>query len=256
MAMSDVVNKATAPAAPVAPAAPTAPKAPTAGGKGNAKAEAFKNQGAAIGASLSEEAKALEGSKSNTIEFLACLGDPSRKQKRAVKGESVDSLMVVGYALKVLEDCEVPYAPLKQGFKTLTDCEPIQMKPAKAGETVYLNNFECGYLISQPQYAGTFDANGTTVQFTVKWSNDRPDPLPILKKVGEGSIKESMMEIAESTTVDGKTTWKVKEGFEKFSALYVRKSASRTGRAAKANSAVQKDLARAFLAYVNEKNNG
>lgn len=264
MALSNVTNNAPveapvapttpAPAAPVAGTAPQAPAGKPATGKGNSKAEAFRNHGASLGTNMTEEAKALEGSKSDKVEFLSCLGDPSRKQKRAVKGDSVDCITVVGYALKVLEDCEVPYAPLKEGFKDITDCEPIQMKPAKAGETIYLNNFECGYFISQPQYAGTFSGGGKSVQFTVKWANDRPDPLPILKKVGAGSIKTEMIEIAESsTTPDGKTAWKVKEGFEKFSALYKRKTASRTGKSAKAPSAVQKDLARAFLAYVNDK---
>lgn len=256
MALSDAINKPAA-AAP-AGGAPNTPNPPSTGGKtaskGSTKAEVFRNTGAANRAKLSEEARNLEGSKSDKVAFISTLGDPSRAQKRRSEGKDLPSHQVVGYALKILEDMDVPNAPLKQGFKSPTDCEPLTWVPAKAGETVYLNNLEVGALIAQPQFAGTFTGEGTVVKFSVKFSNDRPDPLPILMKDGEGSIKEQMILIAESTEVNGVKTWKPKEGFEKFAALYVRKSAGGRGSANRSKkNEVQKDLAAAFLAYLNEK---
>lgn len=258
MALSDAVNK-TAVATP-AGATPATPAPAVAGSadkkKGNSKAEAFRNTGAAARAQISEEEKNLEGSKSDKVAFLSTLGDPSRAQKRRSEGKDLPSFQVVGYSLKLLEDMQVPVAPLKKGFKSPTDCEALTWRAGKAGETVNLNNFETGVLISQPQFAGMFTGEGTVVKFSVKFSNDRTEPLPILMKDGDGSIKEQMILIADQTEVNGVKTWKAKPGFEAFSALFERKSAGgRTGaNGAKKKNEVQKDLAAAFRAFVASNN--
>lgn len=256
MALSNVKNVTTAAPAAAPTTAPEAPAAaPKAGKKGNGNAENFRNLGASLRAKMTEEEKTLEGSKSDKVAFVCTLGDPSRPQKRRSNGQDKPSLQVVGYALKILEDMEVPYAPLKQGFTSMVDCEPIQWKPAKAGETVYLNNLETGTLISQPQFAGSFTGEGTSVSLSIKFSSDRPDPLPILQKNGEGSIKENMMPIAENKGTETAKRWEAKEGFEKFSVLWVKKSAgSRGSAAARKKNDAPKDLAAAFTAFMNKKN--
>lgn len=259
MALSKAINNAnpTAPApAPTpapAPAVSTAPTASVGKSKSSAQTEAFKAQGKSIRES-DPKIKEIEGTKSDKVEFLNALGDPSRPQKRREGSRDIDSYQVVGYAFKIHEDMKVPKATLKAGFKSLTDCEDPVWEDAPAGSTVYLNNYETGILIAQPQFAGRFTGGGNSVSFSVKFSAERNEPLPVLNKDGAGSIKENMILIADVAEVDGKKTYKLKEGFDKFNVLYIKRSAGARGGSNNVKSGeTQANLAAAFLKFIEKK---
>lgn len=228
-------------------------------GKGNnTKTEAFKARGVALRAQMSDDQKAVEGSKSDKVAFVCALGDPSRKQARVENKTSVPSYVVVGYKFKALEDMTVPKAPLKQGMKTILDVEPAADRQVAAGEEFALNIVETAMLISRVEYAGRFSGEGTQVALSVKMAGDREDPLPILNKVGAGSIKENMELIADMVGGDGteknRGTAQVKDEYaETFGALYTRRSLTKkSAGAVKKTGEGQADIAAAFRAYYSQ----
>lgn len=244
-----------------APAAETATPTPTPGAASGAssKAEAFKAKGKAIRASMSEDQKAAEGSKSDKVAFVCALGDPSRKQARVEKKASVPSYVVVGYKFRALEAMTVPKAPLKEGGKNPLDVEEATERQVGAGEEFHLNLVETAMLISRVEYAGRFSGEGTQVALSVKVSAERQEPLPILTKVGAGSIKENMELIADMVGGDGteknRGTAQVKEEYrETFGALYTRRSLQKKSAGAnKKPGEGQADIAAAFRAYYGKQ---
>lgn len=256
MALKDKIAEAEGKAA----ATPTAPAAPAAGAKGaNSKTELFKQKGQALRAQMTEDQKAVEGSKSDKVAFVCALGDPARKQARVENKTSVPSYVVVGYKFRALEDMNVPFAPLKQGMKNILDVEEPTEKAVSAGQEFHLNIAETAMLISRIEYAGRFSGEGTQVALSVKTSVDRDEPLPILTKVGAGSIKENMELIADMVGGDGteknRGTAQVKDEYaETFGALYSRSRLSKkSAGAAKKAGEGQADIAAAFRAYYNKQ---
>lgn len=254
MALSNIVADAEAKGATPATATPATAQT---GAKSNTEAlhEKFKEQGHAIRESRSAEEKALEGSKSDKVTFIGCLGDPATGQFRKSKGENVPSYKVVGYRFKALEDMQVPVAKLKVGFKNPLDTEEITMRNVKANEEFDLNSFETGVLAAQIEYAGRFTGEGTNVSLTVKFSKDRPDPLPVLKAL-KGSVKENMIMVATNIGDETKKQWKVKDEFaDKFDVLYMKKSAGKPsqGGNTKGNKESTADVAAAFLQYIKSR---
>lgn len=257
MAISDVIdnnNKANA------KTNTTAPEAKAKGGK-NSGLEAFKASGAANRAQMTEDQKAVEGSKQDKIAFVAALGDPNRKQARVAGSVSLPSNVVVGYKFKALEDVDVPVENLKPNFKNLIDVEfSAETRHVKAGEEFHLNLVETADFISRLEYAGRFTGEGITVGISAKSSKDRPgEPLPILGKIGGGSIKEGMQFVADmvGVTEDSKGTPKIKPEYEdSFGVLYTKRSLSKkTAGAPKKSGEGQADIAAAFRAlYAGRKN--
>lgn len=164
---------------------------------GNSKTDAFKQQGAALRAQMTDDQKALEGSKSEKVAFVCALGDPNKKQARVEAKQSIDSYAVVGYKFKALEDMTVPFAPLKADWKSIIDVEAPTERQVKAGEVFALNLVETAQLISRIEYAGKFSGEDNVVVLSAKSSKDRTEPLPVLTKQGAGSIKVGMELIAE-----------------------------------------------------------
>ena len=250
MAISDVIKGG-------ATTAPTQAPKKEAVKDGSSKIEAFKAKGAAVRAQMSEDQKAVEGTKSDKVAFVCALGDPNRKQQRVEKNVSVPSYVVVGYKFEVLEDTTVPYAPLKADCKSPLDTEPVSERAVKAGEIVSLNIVESANFIARNEYAGQFTGKGVTVKLAAKSAKDRPEPLPILNKVGGGSIKEGMELIAEmvGATADNKGTPQIKEEFkESFGALYNKKSiGKKSAGATKKQGENQADIAAAFRALYASK---
>lgn len=219
------------------------------------KTEAFQNHGAQLRAQMSDDQKALEGTKSDAVEFLAALGNPKKSRNRKEGGEYVDSFEVVGYTFKLNEDMEVPHAPLAQDAKNgLNVQKPPQMIAHKAGDVVYLNITETTMFISRPEFAGAFSGNGKHVYISAVYSKSSTTPTPCLKRPSaEGSIKSNIMMVAESVGAgaDGKGgTWKCIEGCEQFAPLFtsvgVRRggsgSAKRAGESAKNTAAAFRAL--------------
>lgn len=226
------------------------------GAKSDSKASAFKADGASLRARMSDDQKAIEGSKSDKVAFVCALGDPNRKQARVENKTSVPSYVVVGYKFKVLEDMTVPFAPIAKDWKTPLDVEPAQERAVKAGEIVALNIVETAMFISRLEFAGKFSGEGTAVCLSAKSAQDRPEVLPILNKVGNGSIKENMELIADmvGATADSKGTPHIKDEYAaSFGELYKKKAISKKGTKAKEAGEGQKDIAAAFRNYYANK---
>lgn len=254
MALSDVTKGATASAGTTAPAVTGTTNAKK--GKDD-RHDALVNQGRAIRTKMTDEEKQLEGSKSDKIAFVGALGDPNKPQFRKENNEDKPSFVVVGYAFEALEDCVVPRADIKSGFKNFMDVSPMTEENVKAGETFYLNTYETGAMISKPIYAGSFSGKGVTVTLGAKYAQNREEPLPVLNKQGKGSVKENMILIADMQGADPankvKGTPVIKEEFaSKFSVLYEKRVAGKpgTGKSTKAAGESTKDIAAAFNAFL------
>lgn len=250
MSLSDKMKNAGA-----TPAPKTAPSAPAVTAKKgtNPKTEAFQSQGAAIRAQMSDDEKALEGSKSATVEFIACLGNPAKKQSRKSQGEYKDSQQVIGYIVKPLEDMEVPVAPLKEDCKTIFDVQAPSTRAVKAGEEVYLNIMETAMMISKPEFGGEFKGNGKNVFLSVVFSKTKEKPTPCLKRpTAEGSIKTNMVMVAEKVGAgaDGQGgSYQTIDGCEQFAVLFKKRNMTRRGSGAGKQAAeTTKNTAAAFRA--------
>lgn len=255
MALSEKVKAAQA--ANGGASAPAAPAASASKAKdSDSKVEAFRQHGAAIRAQMTDDQKAMEGSKSDKVAFVCALGDPNHRQDRVSNQQTVRSYYVVGYTFKALEDMTIPFAPYKQGMKSFMDVEAPTEKQVKAGEEFSLNLAETGMLISRVEYAGRFTGEGTGVYLTAKGAADRPTPNPILNKTGTGSIKENMVFVADMVGAgDGKKgTPKIKPEYEaNFGGLYTRRSIGGKSTAAKKEGANQADLAAAFRSFYSQQ---
>lgn len=258
MAISDKLNQTNPNPNPAPAPAPTpnptpSPK-PVSGKMGgtSSQTEAFRKKGADARANMTEDQKQQEGARSGNVEFICALGDPSRKQSRVDNSTSVPSHVVVGYKFKVNEDTTVPFAPIAEGWKTPLDVEEPTERPVKSGEIVNLNVVETARFIVRLEYGGRFTGGNTSVGITAKYAKDRPEPLPVLTKLGRGSIKENMELIADMIGADDKNagTPAIKEEYKaSFSALYRKKSlGSKSTGSAQADGETQKVLAAAFRA--------
>lgn len=233
MALSQAVKGGVAPADSKAPIKTSGGNADTT--RTNKHAD-FKALGESIGASMTAEDKAKEGSMRGAVAFVCALGNPKQKQDRVEKGKSVPCYKPVGYKFKALQDIMVPVIPLKENYNSLIDVaiENATEVPVKAGETFICNLREYGALISKTEFNGIFNGEGREVFLGVTFSGTREEPYPILK-AAEGSIKETMELVANVEEVkgtDGAVTKKytVKDEFaEKFGMLFKARSTSRSG---------------------------
>ena len=263
MALSNVTGAGTK--APV----DSKPKAVVSGGaqsdtkRRNSHAE-FKTLGESLGAKMSAEEKAKEGTKRGAVAFVCALGNPKMKQDRVSKGQIIPCFKPVGYKFKALENIVIPVIPLKDNCASLIDVavENATTRPVKAGEEFVLNLREYGALISQTEYNGSFSGEGREVFLGVTFSGERTEPYPILKSAaGAGSIKENMELIANEEIVKGADGADVKkytvkpEYAEKFGMLFKTHSAKRTGLgSAKSSEAgvAASNIARALQDYYNK----
>lgn len=256
MALSNVTGKGAQAPAESKAVVQAGSKADTIRKDGHAQ---FKARGEALGAQMSEEEKAKEGTKRGAIAFVCALGNPKQKQDRVTGGKSVPCYKPVGYKFEALEDIVVPVIPLKDNYTSLIDVavENASTITVKAGDTFVCNLREYGALISQTEYNGIFNGKGREVFLGVTFAGNRTEPYPILK-ASEGSVKENMELIADVEEVkgaDGAPTKKytVKDEYaEKFGMLFKARSATRTGsgsaRASEAGVAAS-NLARALQDY-------
>lgn len=243
MSFSEKAAKAEGAKAPVT----QAPKSGIVKGSGNSsKTEEFRLKGKTLREGMSDDQRAQEGSKSDTVAFVATLANPAKPQRRKKGSEYIESKRPCGYQFKILEDTTVPVAPLKAECKSELDVElPATERPVKAGEIVSLNIIETAIFISRFEYAGTFRGEGTEVFIVPTASAKRVDPTPCLRQTG-GSIKENMIMVAEM--VDGKA--KVLPEFEEsFAPLFRERKTHRhgSGKGTKAGETT-KNTAAAFRA--------
>lgn len=215
----------------------------------------FKAEGEALGAQMTEDQKALEGSKSASIAFICALGNPKQKQDRVSGKQSIPCYKPVGYKFMALEDVKVPVFPIKDGYQTLIDVDVAAASEVtvKKGQTFVCNLREFGELISKTQFGGSFEGNGKRVYLGVTFSGSRLEPYPILR-TAEGSVKESMELIADVTeNADGTKNYTIKDEYaEKFAVLLKGRKASRSGagtaKTAEAGESAR-NIARALQSY-------
>lgn len=227
----------------------------------------FKSLGESIGANMTAEEKALEGTKRGAVAFVCALGDPRKRQDRAVgredgKQKSVPCWKPVGYKFKALEDIMVPQIPLKENNTSLIDVavENATEVPVKAGEEFILNLREYGTLISKTEYNGVFNGEGKTVYLGVTFSGNRSEPYPIMRAEG-GSVKTNMELIADEEkvhTADGREVSKytVKPEYaDKFGVLFKTRSISRSARSGEKSNEkalAASNIARALQDYYSK----
>ena len=228
-------------------------------GANKEKGNAFKSTGAAARQAMSEDEKALEGSKRDKVSFICALGNPAKSQVRVENGQPVKSHEVVGYKFNIAEPMMIPNAPLSKDGKSLVDTEPATEIQAPAGEIV-LNLVETGMFISKLEFAGQFTGGDKPVSITAKIAANREEPLPVLRLTDpKGSIKTSMDYIAvmqgadEANGVKGTPVVKP-EYADKFAVLFTKKTATRGGSAkAKEKGETSANIAAAFRALYAKK---
>lgn len=237
-----------------APATAPAPEVSTKSGKkGNPAFQDFKASGQATRESYTEEEKAIEGSKSDKIEYVIALANPARSVKRVEKGENKASFQVVGYRFKALEACTVPEAKLLSKTNPM-ECGEITERPVKAGEEFDLNLFEMGVMISKLEYGGIFNGGGDEVVMHVTMSAARNnEPLTVLKR-RSAPIKDNIILIADVDEKNGKKSYTVKPEFaEKFGVLFTKRKSKAGSAAGTATGESPKDLSAAFRNYLTSK---
>lgn len=262
MAISDVLKGETAkkgktPAAAPAPAPAVQGAAPTVKkSKGTSeKTDKFRATGAAERKMMTEDQKAIEGTKQDKVEFICALGNPSVRQGRREGNETIPSHKVIGYKFKVLEDCMVPVAKIKENYTSYLDTEPITERPAKAGEIIAMNPVEMAQFISKIEYAGKFTGGAIGVGLSAKTSDDRQEPLPVLNRIGKGSVKENMELIGEVVggdgTVKGGGHVVLKPEYEEMYGMMFRKNSlgKKGSGVSRKEGETQADLAAAFRTY-------
>lgn len=252
-------NAAPAPAPSAAPSAAPKAAAPTAkagapAGKSSAKSEAFRNAGKELIANMSEDQKAAMGSKSNTLAFVAALGDPRQRQDRVSGNATVTSYLVVGFRFKAVEPVTFMRKPFNAQPKDILDVDYActETVTVQAGETFDLNLVETARLLAQPVYGGSATGSEKGVFLTYKESQTRKDPLPVLSCIGKGSVKEGMILISDKV---GENEWKVKPEFQPiFQPLYTKKNAVKKGSAnSKDQNSTRHEVAASFLAFLMKK---
>lgn len=241
--------------------APTTPNIPTVGNasgkaKGSPEHARFLADGRALAESADDETKKKEGSKSDKIAFIQCLGDGTHPSKRSEHGNpNIDTLVVIGYAFKALEDVMVPVAPYKPAPKLFNDVEEPTERLVKAGEEFYLNIIETGALITRPEYCGKFTGEGKTVTLSISISKATGGaPRPVLK-IDKGSIKSNIESVCYTHKEGDKIIYDgCKPQYAAFEPYFVRKSPRKSAAAAKNAAEHHKALSYAFQAYLNGKN--
>lgn len=249
--------------------------------KATAAAPAAATAAATADVPVSDTPDEVFGSKSNTIIFVAALGDPSRDDVTSKTGpdgqekKSVDPT-IVGYALKSTEDVEIPdFGIPKDLKKNPMDYENLEgSRKVKAGEIFYLTRMETGAFLSQDEYSGR--ATGGDMPVTVTYGSNRKTNKNGQSTAAAGSeiatvslraanpnssIKDiKMINVLESVDTVGEGGRKIKkrtlnQGFEKWQSLCVvaaRPKGTRAGSGSKPAS-MRNDRALAFKAILEKK---
>ena len=215
------------------------------------------------------------GSKSDTIEFIAPLGDPSKPDVTKDKnGNNVTTPYIVGYRVKFSEATEIPWCGIGEDARNniMTYQDKNGTKTVQAGETVDLTRFELALLLARPEYNTRISGGGKnfTIVYQIKSTKTAKGTLSKASSVSEiptaslksdtGSIKDyQIIEILSYETVkEDKVTRKIRTinpGFERWEP-YCKNAAPKT-RAKSASSSSSKAQrsknAAAFLDIVAKK---
>jgi hypothetical protein len=205
-------------------------------GKKTEANEVILAQGNEILASMSEEARAALGSKSNTLHFVRLLGLASKKSSRRISADvSKDCSTPVGITLVSDEAIQVPVIDVLKnkdtGIEYGTDVAYIEVP---AGQEFDVTYYEFMYLILRDEYAGfcSHDGDARGVYFSPKlpafWKGEAKLPTPTVN-LKVGSVKASMIDIDEK----GTNGWVIKPNYaDKFGPL-MKKSTPQRAQGAK-----------------------
>lgn len=224
MALSKKIKEAEGAKAPTAPSTASAKS----GGAKVSAVDVFREKGAAARAKMSDDEKALEGSKSDTLTFVGCIGDPIKQASLKLKdGTYTKTPLVVGYQFRSSEDIQVPVCPIKEGASDHMAVTPTgEMRAVKAGETFNLNVTETAILLSRVEYSTLASGEGTNAYLYAKPpAKDSDMPVTPAVRSALGTVKNNIELYADvSRAKDGTITdKKVKPGFEQFAPLLERK---------------------------------
>lgn len=227
--------------------------------------------------------ESILGSKSDTVAFVAALGDPSDPDTTTTEvGGQKDVRVVpriVGYRFKALVDMEVPDCGTEDDFKknkmSFVAEKKNNRRPVKAGETFDLTRFETGMLLSPVEFNGKATGGDKPVQAVYQMSKKTAADGSIAKvsaatalptvslRALTGSIMDyQMINVLNFTTEDiknseGKVVSKRKHrtiipGFEKWAPL-CNVAQRRATTVAKSPAAKRLSGADVFLKIVNAK---
>ena len=210
------------------------------------KSQAKTKANAAVDANTPKYDESILGSKSDTITFIAPLGDPSRPDTVTVEnpdGTTTKSSTpyIVGYELEANVDMEVPECGLGEVARKnlMSYANPNGKKQVKAGERFYLTRFELGVLLAPPEFNGriTGGGKGFTAVYQRKEVRSSKGTLgettsateipTVSLKADSGSIKDyQIIEVLTYTSEKGEkgTVRKhrtIKAGFEKWEPLCI-----------------------------------
>lgn len=217
------------------------------------------------------------GSKSDTLVFVAPLGDPSRDDvtpitKKDGTQEKDISPTIFGYAFKSTEDIDIPdFGTPKDLVGNSMDYENLDgSRHVKAGEVFYLTRMETGALMSRDEYSGlaTGGEMGVLAVFGVAKKQSKngavaaanSDIPTVSLRALKGSIKNiKMIDILSYTSEPGAGGRPIKKrtinpGFEKWSSLAaqrVKPKGTRTGAAKPVSK--KNDRALTFKAILEKK---
>lgn len=135
----------------------------------------------------------VKGPKSDTIEFISCIHNPSKPQPRmASGGKIIPCYQIVGYKIKLLEDTLVPDSKYRPNAKEFDDVElPVTQTMHSAGEIVDLTVYDMILLISKEEYNGYITGGKIPLKLSMLNLKGYPNPRPTVRGADKslGSIK-------------------------------------------------------------------
>lgn len=242
------------------------------------KTQVEKTQAEAVATAPAYD-ESIFGSKSDTIAFVAPLGDPSHPDTTKDKdGNTSVTPYIVGYRFKALADIEVPECGLDEDARKnlMSFKDKNGKKVVKAGETFDLTRFETGLLLAAPEFNGRLTGEGktftavyqsnavTSKNGTLGTSSASTEIPTVALKAESGSIKDyKIIEVLtyESRTIkmgsNGKPVTrkdrKIIPGFEKWEPLCIVQATRTRKEGSSAPKNIRNKKAEAFLQIVAKK---
>lgn len=127
-----------------------------------------------------EASASLIGSKSDKLELISVMGDPSRDDitPTVVNGETrvITTPTIVGYKFRALEEMDVPHCGLGDDArkKPMSVADPNGILHVKAGEEFLCTRFDTGALLSKPEFNARVTGGGK--EFTVVYQKSQRTP--------------------------------------------------------------------------------
>lgn len=215
---------------------------PATGGSASRKktsaSDQVRKRGDAILSEMTDEERAVVGSKSHTLIFKTLLGLASKRSNRRVTdARNLDCSTAVGGIYVSTEDIKIPRISLELNEETGIDPEKdIVWVDQPANVPFDLTKYEMMFFITQEQYGGEFatETNPNGGFFSAKLPNyltgKQALPTPVVNLRGT-AIKANITDIDQKNEAD---VWEIKPEYkERYGVLIKPKQPTRTGGAKK-----------------------